>query len=470
MRPGPSYAAAAALGLALVAASGDAGAQCKGRPTDPAGFQGYAYGAAAVKTYATSRLRVHYATTGAHAPNQASTRGDGVPDTVAYAGDSGETALAKYADMGFKAPPSDASCSSNGGDDKMDIYLVAFAGADGTTVSEACTGSSCSSFMLVEATFAGRGYPSIEEGFRTVVAHELFHAVQNAYDTEMDRFWAEGTAQWATKQVFPEILDFERQLPAFFKESSRSLDTAPSGVTAGYLYGSAVWPLFLSLRHGPTTVREIFEGQAGGAKAIAATDAVLATKGSSIAEAYPVFGAWNVATKSLAGTGGYPDAAKYPGVATQALADGAAGITSGLAYFAYRGALDAPSNVSLETDGARNAGLVVPLEAGKPNLDKAQKLPANAEGEVIVIVAGITTKKTDAPFTVRIGAPVSGGGSSSGGSSSGASSGGAGGDDGGGCAAAPAARSGGSGSGLLAGASALVALGLVRRGRRRVRR
>lgn len=129
-----------------------------------------------------------------------------------------------------------------------------------------------------------------------------------------------------------------------------------------------------------------------------------AAKGSSIAEDLPLFGAWNAATKTLAGPGGYPDAAKYPGVKTEALADGVTGITSGLPYHVYRGTLDTMSKVSLETDASRNAGVVVPFEGGKPALAKAAKLPANVQGEVLVVVAGVTTKKTDAPFMLHIGA------------------------------------------------------------------
>src|SRR4029079_13915700 len=142
--------------------------------------------------------------------------------------------------------------------------------------------------VLSEALFRGRVYATPAEGFKTVVAHELFHTVQNAYDSQLDRFWAEGTAQWAMKTVFPELVDFEGQLPAFFKDNTRSLDTQPSGVAAGFLYGSAVWPLFLTLRHGPDTVRLILEKEADETKSVAAADAVLAGKGSSIADDLPL--------------------------------------------------------------------------------------------------------------------------------------------------------------------------------------
>ncbi len=455
---GALLAGGAALVSLLAATRAASAAGCQGRPTDASGFQGYSYGAEPVKSFATARVRVHYAITGNNSVDPTTTRADGVPDTVALAADVGEKALGKYAEMGFKQPPPDTGCTSNGGDDKLDVYLVAFTGADGQTIPESCTGSSCSSFVLAEGSFVGRGYPTVAEGFRTVVAHELFHTVQDGYDSELDRFWAEGTAQWAMKQVFPELTDFEGQLPAFFKDPTRALDTQPSGVTAGFLYGSAVWPLFLTLRHGPDTVREILEKELDGTKSLAAIDAFLLGKGSSLAEDYPLFGAWNTATNELAGVGGYPDAAKYPGVKTAVLAEGATGITSGLSYFSYRATLDALSKVWVETDATRNAAVGVPVVLGKPDLTKAVKLPADLEGDVLVVVGGITTKKTDAPFTIHVGAPASDGSSSG---VDGGTSGGRGGGDSGGCTTAGPSSSSGTSPGHDAFASLAVALGAL---------
>ncbi len=422
----------AGLAFALATLATRPADACNGRPTDPAGYQGYSYGAAEVKSFATADVRVHYATSGDHMPFLTSKRADNVPDSVAFAAEVAQTSLAKFAELGFKKIPGDGACTSNGGDDKLDIYLVKFAGADGSTAPEDCKGNVCSSFFLVDSTFTR--YPTPEEGFKTVVSHELFHGVQNAYNKSTERFWAEGTAQWAMKRAFPEVGDFERQLPAFFNEPQRSLDSPPGGVTAGFLYGSSVWPLFLELRHGAETVREIFELEEGGAKTLEATDSVLGKKGSSLADAFPLFSAWNVATgKTYTGEGGYPDAAKYPGIKTKALSDGIEGITSGLSSFAYVGKLEGKQGVTLDTDATRNAGLLVPIEGGKLKLGNAQKLPANAEGNVLVIVAGTTTKKTDAKFTLHVGEPVTqeadAGASSGGGSSSG--------DDGCACANAP---------------------------------
>ena len=381
-------------------------AACVGRPTDAAGFASYDYAdAAEVKSFAGTKVRVHYATTGQHAPTLTSTRADGVPDTVAFAADTGDGALSKYEAMGYNAVPSDAACASNGGDGLIDIYLVHFTAADGSTHAE-CDAGKCSSFALVESTFKGKGYANAEEGFKTVVTHELFHAVQNTYKPADAPFWAEGTAQWAMKKVHPELQDFERQMPAFFADPTRSLDAPPGGVTSGFLYGSSVWPLFLSLRQGDDFIRTVFEGEVDGADPLTSIDKALKAKSTSLADEYPLFAAWNVGTGKLKSSGGYPDAAKYPGQATMSLKDGASDITSGLGYFAYKGTLTAEQGITLETDASRNAGVVVPIVDDVLELDQAKKLPANANGSVLVVVSGITTKKSDAKFTIHVGDPI----------------------------------------------------------------
>jgi MYXO-CTERM domain-containing protein len=440
--------------LVVISATRTASAKCPPRPADAAGYTGYVYAPETEATVAGDAVRVHYVTAGTHATTVANAQ---------YVSDTAEDALKRYAEMGFAKPPSDESCGgTNGGDGKLDIYLVRFANADGSTVKTACTGRTCSSFMLVESTFASSGYPTTEEGFRTVVVHELFHAVQNAYDAESAaRFWQEGTAQWAMKSLHPELVDFEKQLPAFFGDPKRSIDFSGSGVSAGFLYGSAVWPLFLSARHGEATVKEVWERQGSGEEAVPAIDAVLKAKGSSLADEFPLFWAWNVGTKDRTGTGGYADAARYPGVKTVGvLEEGASGITSGLSAFAFIGDLGGRMKVSLETDETRNAGILVPLDGEKTQLDQAQKLPASFEGRALVVVTGVTTKKTDAPFTVHVA--VDDGTSSSSTSSSGGDGGG---DDGGCSCSTPSARTSGASAFVLA---VVLAAAFARRGRARV--
>lgn len=404
--------AVGALASMLLVAAGAAQAVECARPTDAQGSSGYDYASATVESFGSERVLVWYTTAGPHAVSPSSTRADGVPDDVASVAEVTTSALDRYEAMGFRTPLADdlnAECGSNGGDARLDVYLVAMNGADGMAVPEAGRCSSphrCASFLIAKSNYA-LTYGSADIGIRTVLPHELFHAVQNAYDTELDRFWAEGTAQWATKVLHPDLADLERNLPAFFRQPSRSLDAPPSGVTAGFLYGAAIWPVFLSERFDDDIVRRILEQEAEvEGTAIAATDAVLRELGSSMQSEFPQFAAWNAGTGSRRGTGGYALAADYPEVPVSELTnDGAQGISSGLASFYFTVRTDRALRFSLTTDASRNAGRLVPFENGAARLDRLRPLPAELDGEGMIVVSGITTSKTDAPFTLDITSP-----------------------------------------------------------------
>jgi hypothetical protein len=411
--------AAAACSVARTAA-----ADCT-RPTGPRGDAlGYAYGSAAVQSFGNASVRVWYTTEGPHAVNAASSRSDGVPDDVAEVAQVTSDALASYAAMGYRPPVSDAAtpaCGDDGGDGRLDVYLVQMTGGDGTTVAESgrCTAAgaaaACASYILARANFAGL-YPSADLGIHTVLPHEAFHTVQNAYDAAVDRFWAEGTAQWAANRLDPSLTDLERFLPAFFSQTARSLDAPANGVTSAFLYGAAIWPVFLTQRHGDDIVRAIFDQEAAGDPALAATDVALAARQSAMATEYPAFAAWNAATGTRAGAGGYPEAAMYPMVTVAELTGGRAqGITSGFASYYFHVAVQTRAMVSLDTVATRNAGTLIPLVDGVAQLDAAAPLPATlAAGEAIVVVSGATVNKTDAPFTVAVGSGEGGGGCATG--------------------------------------------------------
>jgi len=389
-------------------------AECA-RPTNPGGAGGYDYGKVEPSSFGTSQVLVWYTTSGEHAVNSKSSRADHVPDDVATVAAVTSDALTRYAQMGFRAPLSDSlvpSCGENGGDARFDVYLMDMRGADGMAVPESgrCASVSpkqCASYLVAKSNYA-EYYDSAELGIRTVLPHEAFHAVQNAYDVDLDRFWAEGSAQWAAHRLDPILTDLERNLPAFFQQSARSLDAPPSGVTAAFLYGSAIWPVFLSERFGEDIVRSVLEQEAlQGDAAIPATDAVLRTLQTSLADEFPLFAAWNAATGARAGGGGYLNASDYPEVELDELSGaGSKAITSGLASFYYHALTTTPEQVTLETDDTRNRGLLLPFTDGLPRVDQLTPLPAELNGEGIIVVSGVTSSKKDAPFTVKLSAPT----------------------------------------------------------------
>lgn len=411
------------LALLLVAllAPARSEAQCSiPRPDSAQGFSGYAYARGTASSFAGSKVRIWWSSAAPNAPDLTSTRGDGVPDVVAEAADIGDSALNFYAGLGYRPPRDDGAtrtCAAGGGDALLDVYLVDFSAADGLAATERCSISNgaqlCSSFVLVKAKPGRPYYASVTQGLRTIVPHELFHAVQNAYDADLDRFWAEGTAQWATQQWDPSLRDLEANLPAYFHDADRPLDLPPGGATAGFLYGAAIWPVFLAQHLGNGVVRELLEeeGRAGDLTLVA-TEAVLTRDGESLATIFPTFALWNAATGSRTPldltAGGYVNADRYPLlVPTRLTVPGSAqGIGSGLGASYLSVPESTPVALAFEGDLGRVGAAFLPLESGRARLDLARDLPTVTSGPGLVVVAGRTRSKADAPWTVRASLPV----------------------------------------------------------------
>jgi len=394
MRPGKALVLAAALSAAPAARA----QTCQSARPD--------YGSADLSFYdsASGQARVHYALGGSHAPPAASTVEEGVPDAVVVAAQAAEEALAKYDELGYERPlgDGDSPCADNGGSDALDVYLLHFSAADGQAGIDHCqagTPKRCAGFVVVENDFRSGGYANTAEGLRTVVPHEVFHLVQDAYDAEVERWWAEGSAQWAAKQVYPELRDLERFLPAYFDVPWRPLNVPPPGIITNFLYATAIWPVFLQERFDPDIVREVFEQLDGTAAALPAADAALQARGSSLAQEFLQFAAYNAATGSRApASAGYENASDYPEVPLVPLPSGSPTDTaSGMGAYYY--SIPAGSaSVGFAEPSERVAGLLIPLEGGQADLTAAQPLPAKTDAEAIVVVAGQSLSRTDAPF------------------------------------------------------------------------
>lgn len=412
----PIAGLSALLAAATAAFADDARAQgCESaRPTEAQGSQGVSYGQAEVDFFdaASGRARVHFAVSGPHAPPSSSTLQSGLPDAVIIAGQAADDALDTFERLGYAAPLSDGGspCANHGDSDAIDIYLINFAAADGQALPDHCQPGlpkHCAGFILVENDFRRGGYADAAEGLRTVVPHELFHLVQDAYDADVERWWAEGSAQWAAKQVYLELRDLERFLPDYFEAPWRPLNVPPNGVITNFLYATAIWPVFLSERFDTDVVRAVYEGFAeGDASVLRTTDDVLQARGSSLGQEFLNFAAYNAATGERAPDhGGYANAAEYPLVSLTALG-GTQGelvsdVGSGLGAFYYSFELPAPTALTLEADPARMAALLVPVTDGELRLSEARPLPTTFEGQGVLVVAGQSLARTDAPFTLR---------------------------------------------------------------------
>jgi len=236
------------------------------RPDTPGGEELFRFDADdVVETFDEERVRVHYtrsASDNAVSPTDADA--SGVPDYVEMVAAIYEEALEFYEAQGFRAPLSDEALDENGGDARFDVYLVDFFGsADGSYQAERCTDGQCTGYMVQENDFRGYGYPSLETAVRIVGSHELFHAIQAAYDRNQGSVFSEGGATWATETFDPSLSDFESAIRGFLASPERPLDSDSGSVLDRFAYGSAIFFRFLEERYGAAFVRELMEGAIG---------------------------------------------------------------------------------------------------------------------------------------------------------------------------------------------------------------
>lgn len=279
-----------------------------------------------VETHDTPRVRVHFTRAGDHAVPLADANEDGVPDFVEGVGTIYEEALNHYTGIGFLPPRSDEGETLNGGDDRFDVYLIDFYGsADGSFVREGCREERCTGYMVQENDFAGYGYRSALIGSRVVGSHELFHAIQAAYDENQGSVYSEGLATWATEHFDPSLDDFERAIGGFLSRTERPLPSEAGGLLDRFAYGSAIFFRFLEERHGTdflVALAEHTQNGAGGEMDPAWFDALqllLADEETTFADEYIAFATWNLLTGSRATDEGYTNAASYPSVTTRSV-------------------------------------------------------------------------------------------------------------------------------------------------------
>lgn len=323
------------------------------RPTDGEGWLGNAYEKdAVIKHYDApgDHFRIYYALTGMSAVDPTDLEpADGVPDFVNRVGSAAEqTYKSTVMDRGFRPPLDDSLYHDRpdyGGDGRFDIYLrFAGPGSDGYRVVEACTDGSdgsapdrCAGYFVMNPTFKGSQYKTELDGIQVLTSHELFHAIQDAYNRGQWRTFSEGTAVWNELQVFPRtpehdgtFRDYLGFVRALFSEPERPLDqsmgTGPGGA---YAYATAVWFEYLSERFGPQLVRELWEGseakKAGEPpQFLDVTAALLRSRYQTELEtAFVEFTRWNLLTAERAADSptdphgdptGYRRAAEYPPV------------------------------------------------------------------------------------------------------------------------------------------------------------
>lgn len=212
-------------------------------------------------------FRIHFTRAGANAVNLRDDDANGTPDFVDYVAQQYDEVLARYTSMGFRAPRTDGNVPvDHGGDALFDVYLLDFgagAGADGAFRREDCiAGSGCSGYMVMENDFVGFSYPSSRYGARLLASHELFHAVQAAYDDTLGAqgsTLSESTAVWASERFDPTQTDLEGFSTAFLERPDRSLGIDPIGPVQPYAYGAGLVWEYYATRFGDDLVVAFWE-------------------------------------------------------------------------------------------------------------------------------------------------------------------------------------------------------------------
>lgn len=275
-----------------------------------------------VTHFDSDAFRIHYTEDGINAVPTLDANDNGVPDFVEQTAIEYEAALTFFRDgLGLLTPLSDLEVADgNGGDERFDVYLVDFAGrGDGAYRRERCEGSKCAGYMLQENDYAGYGYPSTQIATRILASHELFHAVQAAYDSDLGSNFSEGTAAWASEQFDPSLDDFEHFATAYLQSPESSLDLDPAGAAVSLSYGMSIFFQFLTERFSRDIVIELIEDCTDGAHGVGdpkwvPTLAALLERehGTTFADVFAEFAAWNIYTNASARLDfGYKNSVNY---------------------------------------------------------------------------------------------------------------------------------------------------------------
>jgi hypothetical protein len=211
--------------------------------------------------------------------------------------------------LGYRQPKSDGSSANNGGDGRLDVYLLDL-GADGlfgyctTDDPNTTNGYSYFDFSAYCAVdndfldFCGDLACSPEQAekfLKVTAAHEFFHAVQFAYDATEDIAFMEQTAMWIEDEVYDDVNDSRRYL----RRSALTNPAKPIDYGAGgYEYGNWIFWRFVSHRYDRNVVRrawQLADAASGGPDdySIGALRRALAQRGTSLHAFLAFFGRAN---------------------------------------------------------------------------------------------------------------------------------------------------------------------------------
>ncbi len=253
----------------------------------------------------TGTVRVHFSVEGPNVTRLENLDDDGAPDFAQDVADATAEAIVLYESLGFRRPtPESAIETELGGSPAYDVYLVDFGGAaDGRFGTDGCGNAGCAGFYVVENDFTGYGYATLEEAVDTVSSHEAFHGVQAAYNF-LPTWVSEGTATWAERAFDPNSADFVRLANGLLIDTGRPVYQPPGGPVPAFAYGTSLWFDYLTERHDVGLLVDFFNALDDDANAAAPQllfEPLLNERSDSLADAWPTFARYNLATGRRAG-------------------------------------------------------------------------------------------------------------------------------------------------------------------------
>ncbi len=300
--------------------------------------------AASPACHPTRPICVHWTDRGDHAVPPADGDGDGIPDqverTLAAVTTSWATIVGK---LGFRAPLADKRSSVDGGDNRFDVYLAdtGSAGLAGYTSSDdarLADGSTyryrdVSAFIVLDNDYKASQFNQGTSlgNLRVSAAHELFHAVQFAYDHREDDWMSEGTATWVEDQVFDGV---NLNIGALQHSALAAPLTPLDFGRRRHQYGSWLFFRYLSERYGPKIVAQIWRladdspdevsSKASQTYSMRAIRRAVAREGDDFSKVFNQF-----VTTNLRPAKGYKEGAAYPRPFSPRVALGPKGETTG---------------------------------------------------------------------------------------------------------------------------------------------
>lgn len=218
----------------------------------------------------------------------------------------------EFLGMKFMLPHSDGTL---GGDTNLDIYI--------TTDLDPGIGGYAGFSGFVEDTTRqdAYGYLVINNNIdvrirRFVVAHEMFHLSQMAYDWWEDMSFMEASATWIADHVFDDENIYWRYFPFFNQEPYTALDYI--SLRSPYQYGAGLFTTFLDEKYGHSDgdfIRKIWESSVqddiDNEPDFLDSISALLPPGTTMASAYAEFGVWRLLTGSRSKHGFFKEGALW---------------------------------------------------------------------------------------------------------------------------------------------------------------